>query len=205
MRNFKSVTKRQVDRLTMNNELGSVLVIALLILVFLTLIGITSAKITEVELQIAGNERAYNIAFYTADSGVHLIPKLIRRTVDDGVQPTLSTASGISYMNASGVADSSSGSLFFREVMGYNAHDTAKDISFTRNSRTASVDVTRVKQISVAGGGVEFGSGSEGVGVGSAGGVAVIYGLDSLGTGPRSAKSNILAEYRLVPGVAGGL
>lgn len=188
------MTKRHAWYEKVNNQDGSVLVIALLILVFLTLIGISSSTITQIEIQIAGNERAYNIAFNVADSGVYLIPKIIRRTVEEGAQPVLS---GISYLD--------SGNVFFREVMGYNAHDAAKDISFTLDSHTVSVDVARARQISVHGGGVEFGSGSEGVGVGSAGGVAVIYDLDSVGTGPNTAQSNVVAEYRLVPGVAGGL
>lgn len=190
---------------TTSSQEGSVLVVALLILVFLTLIGISSTRITEVEIQIAGNERAYNIAFNTADSGVYVTPKVIRRSVDDGVQPTFAGGSGISYLNASGQPDSGSGSAFYREVMGFAAHDAADDISFTLNTHTVKVDITRAKQMSVAGGGVEFGSGAEGVGVGSAGGVAVIYDLDSKGTGPNSARSNVFAEYRLVPGVAGGL
>jgi Tfp pilus assembly protein PilX len=174
---------------------GSVLVIALLILVFLTLIGISASTITQIEIQVAGNERAYNIAFNTSDSGVYTTPKVVRRTVEEGARPTLAA---ITYL------PSDDGS-FFREVMGYNAHDTAKDMSFTLSGQTVSVDVDRDKQISVGGGGVEFGSGAEGVGVGSAGGVAIIYALDSAGTGPNNASTNIGAEYRLLPGVAGGL
>ena len=197
----------KVAHRALKNEEGSVLVIALLILVFLTLIGISSSRITEVELQIAGNERAYNIAFNTADSGVYLTPKIIRKAVEDGARPVY-TSPSFTYL------PTDDGS-FFREVMGYAAHDAAVDVSFTittpaayntpSSSHTVGVDVTRAKQMSLTGGGVEFGSGAEGVGVGSAGGVAVIYDLDSRGAGPNSAQSNVIAEYRLVPGVAGGL
>ena len=51
------------------NEDGTVLVIALIILVFLTLIGITISATTEVEIQIAGNERLYKDNLYTAEAG----------------------------------------------------------------------------------------------------------------------------------------
>jgi hypothetical protein len=178
----------------MTNQDGSVLVIALLMLVFLTLIGIASSTNTQIEIQIAGNERSYNVAFNTADSGVYLTPKIIRRTVEEGAQPVLA---GITYLDA--------GEGFFRKVMGYNPRDTNKEMSFSLAGHTVSVDVGRDRQISLGGGGVEFGSGAEGVGVGSASGVAVIYEMDSLGLGPNNAQSTIVAEYRLIPGVAGGL
>ncbi len=52
-----------------NNE-GVSLVIALVILLVLTLIGISAISTTTFETNIAGNERLYNRAFYTADAGV---------------------------------------------------------------------------------------------------------------------------------------
>jgi len=50
------------------SEDGTVLVVALMILVFLTLIGITITATTEVEIQIAGNERLYKDNLYTAEA-----------------------------------------------------------------------------------------------------------------------------------------
>ena len=52
----------------LNNEEGSVLVISLVMLVLLTLMGIYAATTTEIELQIAGNERIYKRNLYTAES-----------------------------------------------------------------------------------------------------------------------------------------
>ena len=54
--------------LWIRNEDGTVLVVALIILVFLTLIGITISATTEVEIQIAGNERLYKDNLYTAEA-----------------------------------------------------------------------------------------------------------------------------------------
>jgi hypothetical protein len=45
-------------------------VIALLILLVLTILGISAINTTTFETNIAGNERLYNNAFYAADSGV---------------------------------------------------------------------------------------------------------------------------------------
>lgn len=50
------------------DEDGTVLVVALLILVFLTLIGITISATTEVEIQIAGNDRLYKDNLYTVEA-----------------------------------------------------------------------------------------------------------------------------------------
>ena len=49
---------------------GVTLVIALMILLVLTLIGISAISTTTFEINIAGNERLYNRAFYTSDAGV---------------------------------------------------------------------------------------------------------------------------------------
>jgi type IV pilus assembly protein PilX len=52
------------------NERGSVLVIALIMLVLLTILGISASTTSEIETQIAGNERNYKRTFYTANSGI---------------------------------------------------------------------------------------------------------------------------------------
>lgn len=51
------------------NEKGSALVIALLILVLLTLMGISATTTSTIEVQMAGNEKFYEMAFYSAESG----------------------------------------------------------------------------------------------------------------------------------------
>jgi len=55
---------------TLQNQSGVSLVVALMILLVLTLIGISAISTTTFETNIAGNERLYNRAFYTADAGV---------------------------------------------------------------------------------------------------------------------------------------
>jgi hypothetical protein len=53
-----------------NNQQGSVIVIAMIVLVLLTIIGITSTTTSTTEVQISTNSVLHNIAFYTADSGI---------------------------------------------------------------------------------------------------------------------------------------
>ena len=51
------------------NERGSALVLALLILVLLTLMGISATTSSTVGIQMAGSEKFYELAFYSAESG----------------------------------------------------------------------------------------------------------------------------------------
>lgn len=51
-----------------NNEEGSVLIVALVILVLITIMGLTVTRNADIDIQIAKNEREYVQEFYTADS-----------------------------------------------------------------------------------------------------------------------------------------
>ena len=51
------------------NENGSVIVVALLLLVFLTIIGITATSNSRMELNVTRNSQIYKRDFYAADSG----------------------------------------------------------------------------------------------------------------------------------------
>jgi len=58
------------DGLNSNQQKGIALVIALVMLLVLTLVGLSAISMTSFEANIAGNQRVYNQAFYTADGGV---------------------------------------------------------------------------------------------------------------------------------------
>jgi hypothetical protein len=53
-----------------NNRQGSAIIVALIILVLLTIIGITATNTSTTEVQISTNALLNNVAFYTADSGI---------------------------------------------------------------------------------------------------------------------------------------
>jgi len=53
-------------------EEGSVLVVALLILVLLTIIGIAATRTGEIDLKISGNEKVHKTAFYAAEAGIEV-------------------------------------------------------------------------------------------------------------------------------------
>ncbi len=51
----------------MNNEDGSIIIAALLVLVLLTIVGIASTNVSNTEVQIAGHTTAYQQNFYRAE------------------------------------------------------------------------------------------------------------------------------------------
>jgi hypothetical protein len=59
-----SIVKKQ-------SEQGSITVIALMILVVLTILGITISRTATIDVQIAGNEIPFKQNFYVAEGGIH--------------------------------------------------------------------------------------------------------------------------------------
>jgi len=53
------------------SEQGSITVIALMILVVLTLLGITISRTSTIDVRIAGNEIPFKQNFYVAEGGIH--------------------------------------------------------------------------------------------------------------------------------------
>jgi hypothetical protein len=190
-----------------DNESGSVTIItAIMILVIITLVGLSAMNTTTVELQIAGNDQLNKIAFYSADSGVYGIPKIVARIVETSDPVVIgggadSIADGVNWNDDEGIdADT-----FFDQIMGYEDYDNTPDVLMDGGGFDTTIDVERIEQRILAGGGAEFASGVEGIGVGSTGGVAIYYELDSIGRSARNARSTIIADYRKVVGVPGGL
>ncbi len=64
-------------RMPFNNETGSVLLIAMLVLIMITLIGIAATTTSSVEVQISGNEKFAKMAFHGADGGTETAISLI--------------------------------------------------------------------------------------------------------------------------------
>jgi hypothetical protein len=74
---------KQESRL--RNEDGTVLVVALMMLVLLTILGISISSTSEVELQIAGNEMRYKENLYKADGAVMACAQIMDETAEINV------------------------------------------------------------------------------------------------------------------------
>ncbi|MCF8035353.1 MAG: hypothetical protein K9K62_00635 [Desulfobacteraceae bacterium] len=187
-----------------NNQDGSMILVAMMLLLILTIIGITSTSTTVVENRIAVNDQLHKIAFSNADSGLYATPKLIRAVLREGDPLSSSELNDqITYLSDGGSADGKDGNYFYKHLMGYDTYDGGEnDIKYELSGNPVKVDVERISAEHVAGGGVEFASGAEGIG---AGGGLVNYGLFSVGGSPRESKAKVYARYRYVLGITGGL
>ncbi len=57
------------EKCLLNNEDGSVMVVALIMMVLLTLLGISATMTSNIEIQISGNEMIYKQNLYMAEAG----------------------------------------------------------------------------------------------------------------------------------------
>ncbi len=62
-------------KIRLGSERGIVLIVALMLLLVLTIIGINSISTTSFESIISGNERLANMAFYSAEAGIQSGPE----------------------------------------------------------------------------------------------------------------------------------
>jgi hypothetical protein len=71
----------------LKNEEGTVLVVALMILVIVTLIGISSTTTSQIETLVSGNQRLHKIAFYAAEAARAIVPGDIGLYGPDNITP----------------------------------------------------------------------------------------------------------------------
>lgn len=187
------------------------MIVALVILVLLTIIGISATSTTDIETQIAGNEKFQKIAFSDADSGIQITAKLISSILDAQTQPEIGS---VKYLKPGSLTEADDADSVLARIMGYTTNNAGAILSsFTTpevtyklgTSDSASVDIERTRTENLAGGSAGYGEGYGGIGEGSSGGVAIYYAIDSAGSGPAKSKSEIAADYKKVVGVAGGL
>jgi hypothetical protein len=86
------------DIVKMKNEEGSILIVALVILVLLTLLGIFATKTSEIEIQIAGNDMRYKRNLYSAEAVAMEAAQTIKDTddLDTGALTWLHAMGGVS-------------------------------------------------------------------------------------------------------------
>lgn len=180
------------------NEDGSTLIIAVLILLLGTLIGIFATNTSTIEIQISGNDKFHKIAFYGADSGVYTVPKLISPIIDVKGDP-YPLSSAFTFINLG-----TGGDAFYKKLAGFNPSNPDLHILFDLgNSNQVDVGVEKLHSTNLVGGGAEFAAASEGAGVGGLKGI--FYGLDSFCTGLQNSRSNVGAQYLKVTSAAGGM
>lgn len=184
------------------DERGVVLVFALVLMLVLTIMGASMSMTSQVDLTMSGNTKMIREAFYIAEGGIELSPKVLARIVAARSLPDTTETPLLTYDTVNLLA----------KIMGYIQTDDPSnnppDLVMGHGlGGSVSVDFSRIRTLYLSGGGVEFAAGSEGVGIGGALSAAVLYDFDSTGTAGRSpalTASEVIARYRHVAGLPGG-
>jgi hypothetical protein len=184
------------------NEHGVALAFALVLMLVLSIIGSSAIMTSEVDLKVSGNTKVIRSAFYVADGGIQLSPKVLGRIITNRALPTAAETPLITYDTVN----------LLGKVMGYIKTDDpdndTNDIALDQGTQgSLAVNISRLGIHYLAGGGVEFAAGAEGVGIGGTTSAAIIYnfaGRGTVGGWPNTTVVDIAANYRKVAGVSGG-
>ena len=180
-------------------EEGMVLVVAVFITLALVVVGSLASMLTNVELDIARNDRFGKEAFFVADAGTPIITKVIKEMIfNEGINPS----------NYPGVTFETN---LLNEVRNYFEGDTDlndKDMDSPENNpdvettvlgRELDMDVDWRLRKAGAGGSLLFAMGYEGVGADrSHGGVKIYYDIEAKGevSGNTTAKISTVYLYQ---------
>ena len=177
-------------------EEGMVLVVAVFITLALVVVGSLASMLTNVELDIARNDRFGKEAFFVADAGTPIITKVIKEMIfNEGINPS----------NYPGVTFETN---LLNEVRNYFEGDTDlndKDMDSPENNpdvettvlgRELDMDVDWRLRKAGAGGSLLFAMGYEGVGADrSHGGVKIYYDIEAKGEVSGSTTAKISTVY----------
>ena len=202
---------------TFHSQKGAALVIAVLILLILTVIGIYAVSTSTFETKIAGFEREFKEAFYTADSGEPIgigLTKAIIHHVPSAVGDLPNPWNNASLIDDDDLFDAAGALEIFTDGKNSDTPNTdPPDIKSDGagnnlglpNDVQLRVDIDRLSSYQMPGGATEYGSGYEGIGQGGGGEVAILYSIDSIGRYTfTNAESGVEAGYRHVVGMPGG-
>ena len=200
----------------LNNETGSLMVIAVVLLMLLTVMGIAITTTTSIELQIAANDRLHKTAFYAADGATDFASELLEQNLGcmggftaDGT----STVTGESYSDITG--DSSSTAIrvldtsFWENRNAPTPSDTNRDVVFPATAETnAAIPHTNITAGYdpgfSTGSAIQMVSGYEGKGKAvGAGGAYLLYQVNSQRLDVADSESIIQIQWRHVIGSEG--
>ena len=177
----------------MNNSNGGVTVAALLILAILTIIGISAISTSNMEVQIANNDKVHKMSFYAADGGSELGTELLELNI--------ACPSGFASDNLAMTADITAVDKDFwmqnvEPVVTYPS-DTERDVLIDTAAGThTNLSVFGTTAFGV-GGAIQMAAGYEGKGKGAAGGgVSLLYEIHSQHLGLANSESVVAIQWR---------
>lgn len=168
-----------MNKSTINNEKGFVLITSLLMLVVLMIIGIAATNTTTLELQISGNDKAAKQTFYQAEAGTQIGIELLEEAIYEA---------GYSDDADIGAVHITNGDFYLNQTLPAwtipDAEFNQTDIIFSGSSNVAS------------GNAIQMVAGYEGKGkAGGSGGVDLTYDIQSRHSGPNNSEETVIIEW----------
>jgi hypothetical protein len=195
----------------LQSQQGAALVMAIMILLILTVLGIYAVTTSTLETKITGYERSYKVAFYTADCGEPVGVNIIKAIIYN--VPTVGNLSALAPWDSIIQGNLISSNEIFQNVRDNDSAIDTPDVIASGSSLglpeggnvELRMDIDRLGAYQMTGGATQFASGYEGIGSGGGGSIAVTYAIDSIGRYTlMGSQSRIDAGYRYVVGVPGG-
>jgi Tfp pilus assembly protein PilX len=201
----------ETDMLLIRKNNGYILITSLLLLLVLTVLGLSAIGTSTIENMLSGNIRLRETNISRADSGVEISTAIVERAVRvqnvDGFtnivkDPNLPVELRSSSFDSDGNTDVS-----FNIVKDPNLPVELRSSSFDSDGNTdvsfntVAVDIDRMYSKWIGGTAIEFASGYEGAGKSGGSGFYTYYRINSTGTGPAltASTADVGAIYRYVP------
>jgi hypothetical protein len=183
----------------MNNSNGGVTIAALLILAVLTIIGIASISTSNIEVQIATNDKVHKMAFYAADGGSELGTELLELNIacaSGFTSDNLAVTDDVTVVDRDFWMQNDEPKDGSDNVIPYPSN-TERDILINNAAGTnTNLSIFGVTALGV-GGAIEMAAGYEGKGKGAAGGgVSLLYQIFSQHLGLADSESVVAIEWR---------
>ncbi len=179
-----------------NEDNGYILVTVLLLLLVLTVVGMSAIGTSTIENMLSGNIRLRERNIAKADGGADISPAVIERTVRmqdtknftgiiaDNNLPTELRSSPFDPDNTNTIPDTS---------------DLAIDLHPNSPGADVRVDIDKMYTKWMGGTAIEFASGYEGVGKSGGSGFYTFYRINSTGNDQDSSSACVGCIYRYVP------
>jgi hypothetical protein len=191
---------RNIIRTQLDNERGSALLIAMMVIVALTAIAVVTVRISTTNLDTAANEKFHEMNFFKTDADSELTTELIEQNVAergfivDPLDPGYGPSGDLKIYNPE----------FFNNPKTLSCPtETNRDVQINYDSAPHTVNRTYVtvsgdRQLNL-GSAVQLPEGYHGRGKGSAsGGVVIIYTIRNFGRGMNNSQTRITLRWRHV-------
>jgi len=188
--------KQRYDQI--DNSDGWVTVAALLVLIILTIMGISTVTTSNIEVKIAANDQIHKMSFYAADGGVETATELLELNVacpsgfasDDLTIGNITVFDKDFWMQDAAPKDAD-------DKIIEHPSDTERDIRIDADSGPhTNLSIYGTTAFGV-GGAIEMAAGYEGKGKGAAGGgVSLLYQIFSQHKGLDDSESVVAIEWR---------